>query len=68
MSEPIQTNPNIVQVLIDMDGISHATALRELADWLESKADPLLHNVSLYMEDERFVMTALVENIRENVR
>lgn len=36
MSEPIIINPSMIQVAIDVSDASVPTALRELADWIES--------------------------------
>jgi len=69
MSEPVRVNPNIHQLIVDLDGVSEATALREIADHLESLGDEcVLHSVTLHSGSPRFnetsdVLCALIEDM-----
>ena len=73
MTEPIRLNPNVCQVVIELDGTSEATALRELADWLDAEmtADEyVLHSVTFAAANDRFnepnnLLLALVEDTSE---
>lgn len=72
MSEPITIKPNMVHFIISMsDGTTEATALRELADHLDSlDYDYLLHSVLYHSPNTRFnegpVLTALLEDLTDD--
>ncbi len=72
MTEPIRLNPNVCQVVIELDGISEATALRELADWLDHEmtaGEYIVHSITYSPADPRFnepyCLLALVEELSE---
>lgn len=69
MTEPVKTYVNIKQLIVELDGVSEATALREIADYLDQlDGDYILHNVTYHSGSPRFndkcdVLCALIEDL-----